>query len=146
MKSNEQQKNYNEYSFGKYIHDRRRELGLTIRELAKKMEISVAYLCDIENGHRKAPITSEKGKSYMVNFIKYLKINESEVAIFYEMALATRYLSYKIPIFPNDYCADITDYLKCNKQAQAALRLAMEINLSDEEWQTFITHLLKLKK
>lgn len=144
MEQNEQQKNYTEYTFGKYIQERRKKLGLTIRDLAQKMGISIAYLCDIENGHRKAPITSKKGKNYMVSFIKYLEINESEISLFYEIAIASRYPCYALTKSQEDSCTDISDYLKSNKKAQAALRLAMELKLSDEEWEAFILHLLEI--
>ena len=43
------------HTFGKFISQRREELGLTQRELATKLEISNTYMWDIENGHRSPP-------------------------------------------------------------------------------------------
>ena len=131
----EEVKDYDEYSFGKYIRQRREELGFSCRAFATMMEISAVYLSDIENGHRKAPLKVRNGKDYMKDFVKYLQINENEIELFYEMAAVTRGVA-----------SDIQEYLKNNKHAKIALRLAKEVNLSDEEWQCFISYILETKK
>ena len=40
---------------GKLIKKKREELGFSIRELAKKIDMSPVYLCNIENGKRNLP-------------------------------------------------------------------------------------------
>ena len=45
----------NSLPFGEYVKQRREQLGKTMRAFAAEVEISPAYLCDIENGNRKAP-------------------------------------------------------------------------------------------
>lgn len=125
---------YDEYSFGKYIRQRREALGFSYRALAAKLEISAAYLCEIESGHKKAPLISKNGKNYMQGFITYLQIPNKDIALFYEMANATRYS------FP-----DIHEYLENNRLARAALRLAKDLNLSDKEWQKIILSILEIK-
>lgn len=133
--SNEQVKDYDEYSFGHYIRNRREELGFSCRAFANIMQISAVYLSDIERGHRKAPLKSRNGKDYMKNFVKHLQISEDDIVFFYEMAAATRGITPP----------DIQEYLKANRHAQTALRLAKEINSSDEEWQGFISYMLEGK-
>ena len=131
----EQVKDYDEYSFGKYIRRRREALGFSCRAFAIKMQISAVYLCDIENGHRKAPLKVRNGKDHMKDFVKHLRIDEKEIEFFYEMAAATRGVT-----------SDVQEYLKNNRHALIALRLAKEVNLSDEEWQCFISNILEAKR
>ena len=131
----EQVRDYDEYSFGKYIRRRREELGFSCRAFAIMMQISAVYLSDIENGHRKAPLKVRNGKDHMRDFVKHLQINEKEIKFFYEMAAATRGVT-----------SDVQEYLKNNRHAQIALRLAKEFNLSDEKWQCFISKIFESKK
>ena len=137
MNSNKKKLQYDEYAFGKYVRKRRKELGLSYRRLAELLDISVIYLICIELGIRKAPLSAKNGRDYMKDFILCLRIREeSDIVTFYEMAAATRCTNIS---------ADILTYLETNKKAQIALRLAKQTNLSDEEWQPFISHLLKNK-
>lgn len=131
----EQIKNYDSHSFGNYIRNRREELGFSCRAFAIKMDMSAVYLSDIENGNRPAPLKVRNGKDYINDFIKHLIIPEEEIEFFYEMAAATRGIS-----------SDLQQYIKNNRHAQIALRLACEVNLSDEEWQAFISNILEAKK
>ena len=125
---------YDKYSFGNYIRKRREELGISCRQLAIKLEISAAYLSDIELGHRNAPLKTKNGKDYLLSFIQFLQINESELPAFYAMADAAR------TTYP-----DIEEYLVKNQLARTAVRLAKDIDLSDDEWQNFIAHLQEIK-
>ena len=43
---------YTKYTFGKSIKLRREELGISLRNLAKKLQMTPAYLSDIEKGKR----------------------------------------------------------------------------------------------
>ena len=56
---------YDEYSFGKFIRQRRNELGYSCRALATKLGMSAVYLSDLENGNRKAPVTARSSINYM---------------------------------------------------------------------------------
>ena len=58
--------------FGEFVKQRRESLGQTLRAFAAEVKISPAYLCDIENGNRKAP------ERYLENFATGLGITESE--------------------------------------------------------------------
>ena len=82
---------YNEFYFGKFVSERRKSLGLSVRKLASNIGITAAYLSDIEHGYRKAP------ENYMPLFIEYLHITDEELDNFYIMAYATRgkYFEFK---------------------------------------------------
>lgn len=135
LETKEEVKKYDEYSFGKYIRQRREELGFSVRAFASIMQMSAVYLSYIENGKRKAPLIEKNGKNHMQDFVKHLQIDEKEILFFYEMAAATRGIT-----------SDVLEYLKDNIYAQLAVRLAKEVNLSDEEWKCFISNILEVKK
>lgn len=128
------EQNYNKYSFGEYVKKRRIELGISGRELAKNIGISAPALLEIERGSKHAPTKIIDGRNRMQDLIRYLKIEEDEIPNFYEMADATR----------TNY-PDIDLYLSKNKLAKTAIRLAQDINLSDDEWQSFISHMQDIK-
>lgn len=115
---------YNEFSFGKFVTERRKSLGMSVRKLASKIGITAAYLSDIEHGSRKAP------NNYMPQFIEHLQITDTELDNFYTMAYVTKgkYFEFK-------------EYLNENHYARTFLRLAKEKKLSDQEWEIIISQL-----
>lgn len=78
---------YNKYSFGRYIKQKREKIGISLRSLATELGMTPAYLCDIEKGHRHAPLYN---KNYMIGLIKNLCIDSDEIDMFSLMAIATR--------------------------------------------------------
>lgn len=124
---------YDKYTFGKCIRARREELGRSVREMAKAIQMSPIYLSDIERGLRVAPIGNTRGIDYMENLIRELSITDSEILAFKAMAEVTK----------GQY-VDITSYLSKTPIARVALRLADENDIPDEEWQKFIEHIQEL--
>lgn len=124
---------YDKYTFGKIITARRKELGLSLRETAKILEMSEIYLTDIEKGHRNPPIGVKGQKDYMSKFITILQIPDEEVEAFYDIAYCSKYGISK----------RINDYINSNKYAQEAILLAMKQNLSDAEWQEILSQMRK---
>lgn len=109
---------YDKYTFGKCIRRQREEMGISVRCLAKNLNISPVYLSDIERGNRYAPV-----KSNILNgLIEYLKIPEEQVASFYDMAYATKGYS------------EYSKYLMENRNARDFLRRVMEADVSSLEW------------
>ena len=87
MKFNEIKSNeYDKYTFGKCIRARREELGRSVRDLAKAVQMSTIYLSDIERGLRVAPTSNTKGIDYMENLIRELSVKEDEILAFRAMA------------------------------------------------------------
>lgn len=105
--------------FGEYVKQRREKLGKTMRGLAAEIEISPAYLCDIENGNRKAP------ERFLDRFVKALKITDpDELNGFYDLAGVSQ----------NGRHSDINTYIDALPSARMALRTARDRNFTDQDW------------
>ena len=115
------------YSFGAFLRERREELGLSVRELAKNLGISAVYLSDIERGNRNAPSNDD----LLNKLMKYLDIPESEKEYFTDLAAATRDF-----VFP-----DINLYLGREYKARYAMRYARDLNMDDKFWTQIIEEL-----
>lgn len=124
---------YTDKTFGQCIRKRREELGLSVRALAEKVDMSPVYLSDIERGNRNAPTGANVKKDYMKRLIDILQIGEDEIGLFYDMAEATK-----------GHYVDIASYLDRNVNARLALRLANEGDIPEEEWIKFIARINEL--
>lgn len=126
-------KDYTNRTFGECVRKKRNELGLSVRAVAKELEMSAVYLSEIELGKRSAPSGTNSGINYMRKLINVLKLEKDEIHAFYSMAeMSLSRLS------------DIGSYISKKPIVQAALRLAEEVNASDDEWEKFINHLNEL--
>ena len=99
-------------TFGDMVKERRLQLCKTIRDLATELEVSAAYLCDIENGNRTAPIKLLK------NFKERLRITEDEENDFYDLAYASH----------NTCAPDLIQFLIANKEVRSTLRTIIKEN------------------
>ena len=116
--------------FGEYMRQRREQLGKTMRAFAAEVEISPAYLCDIENGNRKPP------ERFLDKFAKALGITHSdELNQFYDLAGVSK----------NGQHTDINSYIDALPSARMALRTAKDNNFTDEDWLELIK-IIKQKK
>ena len=116
--------------FGEYVKQRREKLGKTMRGLAAEIEISPAYLCDIENGNRKAP------ERFLDRFVKALKITDpDELNAFYDLAGVSQ----------NGRHSDINNYIDALPSARMALRTARDRNFTDQDWLELVK-IIKEKK
>lgn len=107
-------------SFGEYVKQRREELGKTLRSFAAEVEISPAYLSDIENGNRRAP------EKFLDRFAKALQITETkELHSFYDMAGVSQKGQHQ----------DINNYIDDKPYARIAMRTAIDEGLTNEDWQ-----------
>ena len=107
-----------EKTFGIFLRQRREELGLTLREVASELEVTAAYLSDIEKGNRRAPI------NYIGELCEVLKILETERLLFEDLANVTHKMA----------CPDMEPYLRNKEIARVALRKARDRDISDEKW------------
>lgn len=120
----------NKLPFGEYIRQRREKLKKTLRGFASEVEISPAYLCDIENGNRKAPAR------FLEKFIEALAITDPEEQNqFYDLAGVSK----------NGQHSDINTYIEGLPSARMALRTAKDHNFTDEDWSELIK-IIKEKK
>lgn len=107
----------NKYTFGRFLRLRREELGISLRSMSKKVEMTPSYLSDIENGARYAPIKD------INKFKQEFRIQPDEEEMFEELAYLTK-----------DDCEPvIIRYLLENPEARKALKIAVKKNLDGKK-------------
>lgn len=117
--------------FGEFVKQRRESLGKTQKGFAAEVEISPAYLSDIENGNRRAP------EKYLARFAKALNITSQEdLNDFYDMA----------GISQKGQHSDINTYIDDKPSARLALRTAMDTDWTDDDWRELIEIIKKKKR
>ena len=112
-------------AFGEYVKARREALGKSIRGLAAELDMTPAYLSDIEKGNRYAP------EKYLARMVEVLHITGETVNCFYDLAGKSRH----------DHLPDLTPYIGEKQIARVALRKARDLNIPDSKWQEFIDSL-----
>lgn len=117
---------YDKYTFGKCIKEQREEQGLTLRYVAKEMNITPAYLSDIEKGNRYAP----RKVGFMARLVKLLNIKGEDIKYLSDMAGATR-----------GFYEEFRNYIKENSNVRDFIRYAKRLNLTNEEWQEVFYYL-----
>ena len=109
----------NSLPFGEYVKQRREQLELTMRDFAESIQISPAYLCDIEKGNRNPPA------KHLDKFAEVLRITDAEeLNKFYDMA----------GVGKNGQHTDINSYIEGVPSARLALRVAKDKQFTDEQW------------
>lgn len=109
--------------FGEFVKQRRESLGKTQKAFATEVEISPAYLSDIENGNRRAP------EKFLERFAKALAItSQDDLNEFYDMAGVSQKGQH----------SDINTYIDDKPSARLALRTAMDKEWTDEDWRELI--------
>jgi len=114
-----------DYPFGEYVKERREALGKSIRGLAAELDMTPAYLSDIEKGNRYAP------EKYLAQMVEALKIAGEDEYYFYDLAGKSR----------NDNFPDLAPYIGEKPIARVALRKARDLRISDSQWQEFIDNM-----
>ncbi|MDD4590019.1 MAG: helix-turn-helix transcriptional regulator [Parabacteroides sp.] len=115
--------NENEQVFGKFIEERRKALGITLRGFAAELDIAPAYMSDIEKGRRYPP------DKKLDDIARILKLEGTDKEKLLDMAALTRV---------NTVSPDLPEYIMDKDLARVALRRAKAGNLSDEGWQEVI--------
>lgn len=114
--------------FGQFISEKRIQRSMTLKELANKMDISDAYLCQLEKGERISP-----SLHIVEQLIIHLGMNYTEKCAIYDL-----YASVNDTISP-----DIERYIKENAIITKVLRTAIQNNANDADWQDIIDRLTK---
>lgn len=115
--------NENDLSFGKFIEERRKALGITLRGLAAELDIAPAYMSDIEKGRRYPP------DKKLDDIARILKLEGKEKNEMLDRAAMTR---------DKAVSPDLPEYIMEKDLARVALRRARDGRLSDEGWQEVI--------
>lgn len=115
--------NENEMAFGKFIEERRKALGFTLRGFAAELDIAPAYMSDIEKGRRYPP------DKKLDEIAQILKLNETEKNSMFDLAAMAK---------TKTVSSDLPEYIMEKDLARVALRRARDGKLSDEGWQEVI--------
>lgn len=123
--------------FGNFISTKRKENGISLRTMAKDLNISISYLSDLEQGNKMPPNSSnEKYRDLITNIISYLKMNDTDK----EMCLN---FADNDLIKKGHISNDITNYMEQTPLASVALRKAKDLNYSDDDWKKIIDNFNK---
>ena len=116
--------------FGTFIRQKRMEMGkyLSLRELAKRLKISPVYMSNIETGREAAP-----SNAILAEMVNLLSLNKQETELMYDLAAKSK----KYTAVPGD----LPEYISANEYAKIALRVAKDVDATDEEWIEFIEKL-----
>lgn len=124
--------------FGDFVVTKRKETGLSIRGMAKKVGVSPTFLCDIESNDRAFPASSKKD-DLAQKFMDALELTDAERATFAKLADESA-------LSKNRISQETIDYLKSAPIAQQALRKAKDVNATDDDWEKFLKSLDKKDK
>ena len=67
-------------NFGEYLKQKREEKQISLRELARRLEVSAPFLSDVEN-NRRTPLTEER----LSTLADVLNLSEAEKAEMYDI-------------------------------------------------------------
>ena len=111
-------------AFGKFIEQKRKAMGMTLRGLAAEWGITPAFMSDIEKGHRYPP-----NRDKLYERARILKLNAEDKDTMFDLAAGER---------ENGISPDLPEYIMGNDKARAALRMARDNNASEKTWQKVI--------
>jgi len=113
-----------EQTFGSLVREKRQSIGLSLRTLAAKLDLSPVYMSNIENDRRAAP-----SQEYLERMALLLQLDKPEREWMLDLAAKSK---------QNRVSADLPDYIMDREIVRAALRTAREADATDQEWQGFI--------
>jgi len=124
-----------ENTFGAFIRRKRLESEpyLSLRKLAEMLDISPVYMSNIEVGRNAAP-----KEDILENLARILKLDKREREMFYDLAAESKNFT-AVP-------GDLPEYISANEYAKIALRVAKDVDATDDEWIEFIEKLKKRGK
>ena len=115
----------NRDKFGKYVSEKRKSLGISLRDFAAMLGFSPAYISDIERGNRKAPLSED----VQAKMVQILKVEEDEMEFFIDLVGCS-----------HENWPQINEELSQSKMMRQAIRAARDAGLSDEEFaEAFLT-------
>ena len=110
-------------SFGEFLTLKRKDAGITIKDMAQKLKISAAYYSYFESGDRKAP-----ERDVQDQIADIFELSPPERLQLYDLAGQTRGI----------VAADLPDYINSNPYVRVALRKARDSKIGMDQWLAFI--------
>ena len=117
-------------NFGDFIAKKRIERSITLREMAKQLEVSAPFLSDVEKDRRN-PFDNDR----LEKVSAILNLDEQEQSFMYDLAGRKR----------NTVAPDLPDYIMERDYVSAALRTARDLDAGEAEWLKFVEELKKRK-
>ena len=117
-------------NFGEFIAKKREDKQITLREMARRLEVSAPFLSDVEKDRRN-PFDSDR----LEKVAGILEMDKQEVELMYDLAGKRR----------NSVAPDLPDYIMERDYVSAALRTARDLDASEKEWLQFVEELKKRK-
>lgn len=117
-------------TFGEYLKHIREDKHITLRELARRLELSAPFLSDVEN-NRRAPLTEER----LATLTDVLNLSKDDAAEMYDIVGRQKGL----------LAPDLNPYVTKRPYVNAALRTARNLEATEEDWQRFVDDLIKRK-
>jgi len=115
--------NEKETTFGRFIEERRKLKGYTLRGFAAELDIAPAYMSDIEKGRRYPP------EKKLEDIARLLNLNSEDKNRMLDLAAMTK---------TKTVSSDLPEYIMEKDLARVALRRAREVELSDDGWKEVI--------
>ena len=124
-----------ELTFGSFIRKKRLELKpyISLRKMAELIDIVPSYMSTMETGYDSAP-----SEEILADIARVLKLDKKEQALMYELAAKSKTYT-AIP-------EDLPEYISTKEYARIALRVAKDVDATDDEWIEFIEKLKKRSK
>ena len=113
-------------TFGDYLKHKREEKQISLRELARRLELSAPFLSDVEN-NRRTPLTEER----LATLVDVLSLSKAEAAEMYDI------VGQQKGLLP----PDLNPYVNNRPYVNAALRTARNLEANEEDWQWFSEYL-----
>ena len=117
-----------EVTFGEYVRQKRLERKITLRTFAKQVGISATFISGMENNEKSAP-----SDEVLKNIAEILHLDKEETDKLYDLAVKTK-ASKPLPL-------DIAETVRENAVVRIALRVAKDLDATDEEWEDFMRRL-----
>lgn len=118
-------------NFGEFLLSKRNERDVTLRELARQLNVSAPYLSDVEK-NRCAPLILERLEKVTL----ILELTEEEQIEMYDLIGKQKDI----------VAPDLPEYIKGRDYVSVALRTARDLDAGEEEWLQFVEELKKNKK
>lgn len=113
-------------SFGELLKELRLKHEFTLREAARKSEISAPHFSDMEHGRKAAP-----SRERLERIIRALGLTAEEAIELSEAAGRNQ----------NTIAYDLPDYIMNRDYVTAALRTAKDLGAGKEQWEKFVEEL-----
>jgi transcriptional regulator with XRE-family HTH domain len=117
-------------NFGDFIAKKREERQITLREMARRLEVSAPFLSDVEKDRRN-PFDSDR----LETTAGILELDKQDRELMYDLAGKRR----------NSVAPDLPDYIMERDYVSAALRTARDLDAGEEEWLQFVEELKRRK-